>query len=183
MNDFSTNSFKTASQPHKKEEISITPEILYFKISSILSIISFPNSQWNFIVDDNPPTTLPDFVGAPADKRRSSTLINADRKLYALLRLRIPSQFFERKKHFIKILDGAAIIREIQTFGEVVPIGEKKIAPQHRGLGKKLIKEAEKIVKNELGLKKMAVISGIGTRGYFQKFGYKLRETYMVKEL
>jgi len=81
------------------------------------------------------------------------------------------------------VLKNAAIIREIQTFGEVVPIGEKKIAPQHRGLGKKLIKEAEKIVKNELGLKKMAVISGIGTRGYFQKFGYKLRETYMVKEL
>jgi len=134
-------------------------------------------------LDYNPPTTLPDFVGAPADKRRSSTLINADRKLYALLRLRIPSQFFERKKHFIKILDGAAIIREIQTFGEVVPIGAKKIAPQHRGLGKKLIKEAEKIVKKEFGLRKIAVISGVGVRDYFKKLGYGLKTTYMTKEI
>jgi len=134
-------------------------------------------------LDYNPPTTILDFVGAPADKRRSSTLINADRKLYALLRLRIPSQFFERKKHFIKILDGAAIIREIQTFGEVVPIGAKKIAPQHRGLGKKLIKEAEKIVKKEFGLRKIAVISGVGVRDYFKKLGYRLKTTYMTKEI
>jgi len=119
-------------------------------------------------------------------------------KLFSFLRLRIPayalrvsaSKPSQNQKMsgdgplaVFPVLKNAAIIREIQTFGEVVPIGAKKIAPQHRGLGKKLIKEAEKIVKNELGLKKMAVISGIGTRGYFQKFGYKLRETYMVKEL
>ena len=134
-------------------------------------------------LDYNPPTTILDFVGAPADKRRSSTLINADRKLYALLRLRIPSQFFERKKHFIKILDGAAIIREIQTFGEVVPIGAKKIAPQHRGLGKRLVKKVEKITKNEFGLNKIMVISGVGVREYWRKFGYKLRQTYMIKKI
>ena len=104
-------------------------------------------------------------------------------KLFSYLRLRIPSQFFEKKKHFISALKDSAIIREIQTFGELVPIGIKKIAPQHRGLGKKLIKEAEKIAKREFGLKKIAVISGIGTREYFRKFGYKLKETYMIKSL
>jgi len=80
-------------------------------------------------------------------------------------------------------LENAAIIREIQTFGEVVPIGEKKIAPQHRGLGKKLIKEAEKIVKKEFGLRKIAVISGVGVRDYFKKLGYRLKTTYMTKEI
>jgi elongator complex protein 3 len=44
------------------------------------------------------------------------------------------------------------------------------------------VKEAEKIVKNEFGLKKIAVISGIGVRNYWRKLGYKLKNTYMVKE-
>ena len=104
-------------------------------------------------------------------------------KLYSLLRLRIPFQIFKKERAFIPVLENSAIIREIQTYGEQVPIAQKKLAPQHRGLGKKLIKEAEKITKNEFGLSKIAVISGIGTREYFRKFGYKLKETYMVKSL
>jgi len=104
-------------------------------------------------------------------------------KLFSYLRLRIPSQFFEKKKHFISTLKDSAIIREIQTFGELVPIGIKKIAPQHRGLGKKLIKEAEKIAKREFGLNKIVAISGIGVRDYWRKLGYKLKGTYMTKKL
>jgi len=104
-------------------------------------------------------------------------------KLYSLLRLRIPFQIFKKERAFIPVLENSAIIREIQTYGEQVPIAQKKLAPQHRGLGKKLIKEAEKITKNEFGLSKIAVISGIGTREYFRKLGYKLKETYMVKSL
>ena len=91
-------------------------------------------------------------------------------KLYSLFRLRITSQ-------------KTAIIREIHTYGPLVPIAEKKLAPQHRGLGKKLIKEAEKITKKEFKLNKIAVISGIGVRNYFSKLKYKLKETYMVKDL
>ena len=95
------------------------------------------------------------------------------RKLFSFLRLRIS----------FSVLKNAAIIREIQTFGEVVPIGEKKIAPQHRGLGKKLIKEAEIITKREFGLKSISVISGVGVRNYWRKLGYKLKETYMAKKI
>jgi len=102
-------------------------------------------------------------------------------KLYSYLRLRVPSQIFEKKKHFLPVLENSAIIREIQTFGEMVPIGVKKIAPQHRGLGKKLVKVAEKITKEEFGLKKVAVISGIGAREYWRKLRYRLNETYMLK--
>jgi elongator complex protein 3 len=108
-------------------------------------------------------------------------------KLYSLLRLRLPSFVFNKKENKIlsifPSLKESAIIREIHTFGELVPIGSKKLAPQHRGLGKKLIKEAEKIVKKEFGLNKIAVISGVGARQYWQKFGYKLKDTYMVKSL
>jgi len=123
------------------------------------------------------------FESIKADKRRLSTPINADRKLYALLRLRIPSQFFQKKKHSFKILDDAAIIREVHTYGQMVPVGEKSLSPQHRGLGKKLIKIAEGITKKEFGVKKIAVISGIGVRNYWRNLGYKLKDTYMIKQL
>ncbi|KKN21931.1 hypothetical protein LCGC14_0920260, partial [marine sediment metagenome] len=97
-------------------------------------------------------------------------------KLYSLLRLRIPSN----DKPILSVLKNAALIREIHTYGQLVPISEKKTAPQHKGLGKKLIKEAERIIRNEFGLKKIAVISGVGARNYWRKFNYKLKDSYMV---
>lgn len=42
--------------------------------------------------------------------------------LYSLLRLRIPSQFFTGEAHFLPVLEGAALIREIHTFGEQLGI-------------------------------------------------------------
>jgi elongator complex protein 3 len=50
-------------------------------------------------------------------------------------------------------------------------------------LGRKLIKEAEKITGREFNLKKISVIAGIGARDYFRKLGYKLKNTYMVKNI
>ena len=102
--------------------------------------------------------------------------------LYALLRLRIPSQYLPSKKHFIKELTGAAIIRELHTYGDVVALDNKaKQATQHKGLGRKLMMEAERISKKDFGVKKIAVISGIGVREYYKKLGYKLEGSYMVK--
>ena len=102
-------------------------------------------------------------------------------KLYSLLRLRIPDSKGEK---ITPVLNGSAILREIHTYGQVNPIGkEKSDSPQHKGLGKKLIKEAEKITKKEFGLSKVAVISGIGAKEYYRKLGYKLKDTYMVKNL
>lgn len=110
---------------------------------------------------------------------------DAERKhLYSLLRLRIPSQIFENKNHFLKTLRKAAIIREAHTYGQEIPIDLKdKAAAQHKGLGKKMIEGAEKIAKKEFGLKKIAVIAGVGVRDYFSKLNYKLEGTYMVKFL
>jgi len=97
-------------------------------------------------------------------------------KLYSLLRLRIPSQTI------LPILKNSAIIREIHTYGQLVKISKKEKAPQHKGLGKKLMKEAEKIAKQE-NKKYIAVISGVGVRGYYKKLGYGLKQTYMVKKI
>ncbi len=91
------------------------------------------------------------------------------------------------KDVFIPVLKNSAIIRELHTYGPPQPIGRDRVSTfssQHRGLGKKLIKEAEKITRKEFGLRKIAVISGIGAREYYSsKLNYKLRETYMVKKI
>ena len=106
------------------------------------------------------------------------------RHLYALLRLRLPSYYFSHKKHFIKELNNAALIRELHTYGNVVPLHEEQqSAIQHKGLGAKLMKKAEEIASKEFGVQKIAVISGIGVREYYRKLGYKLEGTYMIKKL
>ncbi len=106
-------------------------------------------------------------------------------KLYSLLRLRIPSQILKQEKHFLPVLQNAAIIREIHTYGQVHPLQGQfpLISPQHKGFGKKLIKEAEKITKKEFSLNKISVISGIGVRAYYRKLGYRLKDTYMIKRV
>lgn len=98
--------------------------------------------------------------------------------LYAFLRLRINA---EPKKNFLPELRGAALIRELHTYGQLTEIGDEGDV-QHIGLGKKLLEEAERIAR-ENELKKIAVISGIGVRSYYKKFGYNLEGSYMVKHL
>ncbi len=99
-------------------------------------------------------------------------------KLYSLLRLRRP------QKPFFQALKNTGLIRELQTFGPEIPLGEEKKGAQHKGLGSRLIKEAERITKEEWGLSKIAVISGVGAREYYRKkHHYKLEGTYMVKNL
>jgi elongator complex protein 3 len=76
------------------------------------------------------------------------------------------------------------MVREIHVFGSEVPLGTKLAdTAQHRGLGRQLLKEAEKISREEFQAVKIAIISGVGARDYFRsEFGYKLEGSYMVKE-
>ncbi len=96
--------------------------------------------------------------------------------LYSMLRLRIPSS-----KVVLNCLKNSALIREVHTYGQQIAINKKGLSPQHKGLGKKLIKKAEQIVSKEFEIKKIAVISAIGTRNYYRKLGYKEKDTYMIK--
>lgn len=107
------------------------------------------------------------------------------KKLFALLRLRMnPSLKSEKINKYPKILEKTAIIRELHTYGKIVGINKKKkTSPQHIGLGKKLILEAEKIASKEFNCKKIIVISGVGVRNYYRKLGYKLKDTYLVKKI
>jgi len=109
-------------------------------------------------------------------------------KLYALLRLRLRKELSSLSKEpssfgSFDVLKNSSIIREIHTYGQMTPVGGKATATQHKGLGKKLMKEVEKITVKETDSKKIAVISGVGTREYYRKLSYKLQNTYMIKKL
>jgi elongator complex protein 3 len=99
--------------------------------------------------------------------------IDGPDKIVAFLRLSLP-----KEKSFIKELEDSAVIREIHVYGQAVKIGKKsKKRPQHLGFGTRLIQKAKEIAI-EKGYGKLAVISGIGTREYYRKKGFKDGELY-----
>lgn len=68
----------------------------------------------------------------------------------------------------------AGIVRELHVYGiEAAPGGESP--HQHRGIGKRLMAEAERIT-SEAGREKLGVASGVGVRRYYEKLGYALGE-------
>jgi len=115
--------------------------------------------------------------------------------IYGFVRLRLP--LFDRKyaKEFEEIYDsfpelkGAALVRELHVYGQMIKVGEKKqkndkskLYAQHYGFGSKLMRRAEEIAMMR-GYERIAVIAGIGTRTYYKKLGYHLEGTYMLKML
>jgi len=90
--------------------------------------------------------------------------------LFGLLRLRMDGE--------------KALIRELHIFGSEVPLGGRlERAAQHQGLGEKLLREAERIAREEFKANIVSVLSGVGAREYYRSFGYSLEGAYMVKEL
>ncbi len=100
------------------------------------------------------------------------------RTIYAFTRLRLQ----RLEHHWMPVLQDAAIIREIHTYGKLVPLAQEHGEVQHVGFGRRLMAEAERIAVEE-GYHRVAVIAGIGVREYFRKLGYVLEEEYMVKTL
>lgn len=97
--------------------------------------------------------------------------------ILGFLRLRIPYRPF-----LPSITPKSAGIRELHVYGQMANI-DKKGNLQHKGYGKSLIQEAEKIAKEEFDKNKMLVISGIGVKEYYKKFGYKKDNFYVSKPL
>lgn len=106
--------------------------------------------------------------------------------VYGFLRLRVPDKAFESNEKlfdYLPEIKDSAFIRELHTYGQLVGIGKKKDdAAQHKGVGKQLVAKAEEIAC-EHGYEKMAVISGVGVKGYYAKLGYAHEGTYMTKSI
>ncbi len=97
--------------------------------------------------------------------------------LIGFLRLRIPSEKAHRKE-----LKNAGGVRELHVYGEMLPVGEKRIREfQHMNFGRRLLEEAERVAEEEFDCRKLAVISGVGAREYYTKLGYKRDGPYVSK--
>ena len=106
--------------------------------------------------------------------------------LFGFLRLR---KLANPHRQELKEKDGkpSAIVRELHVVGQLVDVGNNNDFPinyyQHKGYGSNLLGTAENIVKNEFGLNSVSIISAIGTRQYYKKFGYEQNGPYVSKEL
>lgn len=98
--------------------------------------------------------------------------------LIGFSRLRMPSDKAHRPE-----MTGSAVIRELRTLSQQVPISEKRDnSLQHRGYGERLIEKCKDIA-SENGRERLLVTSGVGAREYYRKMGFERVGPYMGIEL
>jgi ELP3 family radical SAM enzyme/protein acetyltransferase len=113
---------------------------------------------------------------------------NDKKIIYGFLRLRLTKNAgYIKKRKINKLvfpeLKNSALIRELHVYGKITKVGHKKNdSSQHFGFGTRLIKAAEKIAYDH-NYKKVSIISGVGVKEYYKKFGYQKEETFMTKKL
>ncbi len=109
-----------------------------------------------------------------AEDKKNDTLIG-------YLRMRIPSASAHRPEI---MATPSAIVRELHVYGPLVPVGKHSAgAWQHKGFGADLLAEAEQIAKMDYDLKKLLVISALGTKQYYMRYGYSRDGVYVSKDL
>ena len=101
--------------------------------------------------------------------------------LFGLLRMRVQAEPIAGLENSRNL----AIIRELHVYGPEVSLGQQSAAAaQHKGLGKALLGEAERIAAEEFRVPVIAVLSGVGAKEYYRtEFGYRSQGDYMVKSL
>jgi elongator complex protein 3 len=114
---------------------------------------------------------------AASDGREIFLSFESKDTLVSLLRLRIPAAPFRPE-----ITERTALVREMHTFGPMVKIGQEGDF-QHRGYGKALLQEAERIAAEEFDCNKVLIISAVGVRPYFLAQGYNYDGPYVSKML
>lgn len=103
--------------------------------------------------------------------------------LFGLSRLRVQSRPVPNME--LDSCSRYAVIRELHVFGPEVPLKEQKQeSAQHKGLGRALLAEAERIAREEFQAGQIAVLSGAGAKDYYRSgSGYRSAGDYMVKDL
>ncbi|KAG5481946.1 hypothetical protein LSCM1_05658 [Leishmania martiniquensis] len=112
-----------------------------------------------------------------------------DATILGFLRLRLNIRNWETP--FSELVP-CALIRELHVYGNLLPTyvegagGARAPAAQHTGIGQRLLERAEAIAMAE-GYSHIAVISGVGARGYYKRHGYRLlaphRGGFLVKSI
>jgi elongator complex protein 3 len=120
------------------------------------------------------------YPAAGGEEHFLSMVTPADR-VVAYLRLWLPGS--ESPDPGLADLRQAARVREVHVYGQSLEIGDNvEGTAQHAGLGARLLQVAESLTR-EAGFDCVAVIAALGTRGYYERLGYGLGESYMVKPL
>lgn len=106
--------------------------------------------------------------------------ITNERKIAGFLRLSFP---MKTQNDITDELNECAMIREVHVYGPSLELKkDSEGQAQHLGLGTKLL-ETAKILSREKGFSKLAVISAIGTREYYEKRGFELDRLYQIASL
>jgi elongator complex protein 3 len=102
--------------------------------------------------------------------------------LLAFLRLRRAGPSPHRAE--ARVPGGAAFVRELKAYGETADVGTAPSGAsfQHRGLGTRLLAEAERIAFGEWGVGRLLVVAGPGVKPYYRARGYVDRGPYVAKE-
>jgi len=99
--------------------------------------------------------------------------------LIGFLRLRIPSGKAYRPEI---VPETTSVVRELHVYGSLVPVGKHLAkAWQHKGYGGLLLSEAERVSQEDYDRKKVVVISALGTKQYYKRFGYSYDGPYVSK--
>lgn len=78
----------------------------------------------------------------------------------------------------------SAIVRELKVNGPMVPIGDQPLEEfQHRGLGQRLLDEAWRVTREELGLRRLFVIAGPGVKPYYRRLGFRDEGIYLLRDV
>ena len=102
------------------------------------------------------------------------------RALFGFIRLRIVNK--NNNKVIFDCLKNRGLIRELHVYGDTTAVNTlSRQGCQHQGIGKGLLKYAEKITQ-EHGLYGIVVISGEGVKGYYEKTKYYEKDTFMLKD-
>lgn len=103
------------------------------------------------------------------------SLESKDRKcIFGFIRLRIS------RNDVFAVLHNMGKVRELHVYGNVTRVGVHNNNIQHSGVGKTLLKMAEKISYKH-NCDGIAVISGMGVTKYYEKRGYYMKDTFMIK--
>jgi elongator complex protein 3 len=128
----------------------------------------------------------------------------ANNILIAFIRLRLPSDQAHRPEFKRSVNYGAikpndcAMIRELKVFGPMVPFNDDEQGKdwqksdinlntsrpwQHQGYGQLLLAASEQYAKEQWDTKKLMVMSGVGVKQYYSRFGFIKDGVYMSKSL
>jgi elongator complex protein 3 len=142
--------------------------------------------EYGFRVRDRQPIGEPELTRldyeASGGKEIFLSFEDIQETLFGLIRLRIQDKPVVNLPEDIQ--SDCALIRELHVFGPELSLNQRQeTAVQHRGFGKALLKEAERIAKEEFSRSWVAILSGIGAREYYRSEGYSLKGAYMIKKV